>query len=321
MMINNDVIEAIVNSKNIGISFHTSPDGDALGSALALMLALKKIGKNTYIVSRDEVPEIYRFLPYYEYASKMIEKVRDDTDTVLILDCGNVARISGEVNFQNNSYKVINVDHHLSNDMYGELNYVDCKAAAVGEVVFDIINQLNITIDKDMAVCLYTALLTDTGGFKHSNTTIKTHSIAGELIHLGIDFSEIHRKLFENKKLERVKLYSKIIDSMELYNNNKLCVMGITKELLNSVGISEASDTSDIISIGMEIDTVEVAVLVKETDACTKISLRSKDKVDVRKIAETFGGGGHTKAAGLSIDKSYSEAKSMIINSVKGELH
>lgn len=320
-MINNDVIEAIVNSKNIGISFHTSPDGDALGSALALMLALKKIGKNTYIVSRDEVPEIYRFLPYYEYASKMIEKIQNDTDTVLILDCGNVARISGEVNFNNNSYKVINVDHHLSNDMYGELNYVDCKAAAVGEIIFDVINQLNITMDKDMAVCLYTALLTDTGGFKHSNTTIKTHSIAGELINLGIDFSEIHRKLFENKKLERVKLYSKIIDSMELYNNNKLCVMGITKDLLNSVGISEASDTSDIISIGMEIDTVEVAVLVKETDTGTKISLRSKDKVDVRKIAETFGGGGHTKAAGLSIDKSYSEAKSMIINSVKGELH
>lgn len=320
-MINNDVIEAIVNSKNIGISFHTSPDGDALGSALALMLALKKIGKNTYIVSRDEVPEIYRFLPYYEYASKMIEKVQDDTDTVLILDCGNVARISGEVNFHNNSYKVINVDHHLSNDMYGELNYVDCKSAAVGEIVFDVINQLNITMDKDMAICLYTALLTDTGGFKHSNTTIKTHSIAGELINLGIDFSEIHRKLFENKKLERVKLYSKIIDSMELYNNNKLCIMGITKDLLNSVGISEASDTSDIISIGMEIDTVEVAVLVKETDTGTKISLRSKDKVDVRKIAETFGGGGHTKAAGLSIDKSYSEAKSMIINSVKGELH
>ncbi|GLC32702.1 DHH family protein [Clostridium omnivorum] len=321
MMINNDVIEAILNSKNIGISFHTSPDGDALGSALALMLALKKIGKNTYIVSRDEVPEIYRFLPYYECASKMIEKVQDDTDTVLILDCGNVARISGEVNFDNNSYKVINVDHHLSNDMYGALNYVDCKAAAVGEIVFDVINQLNITIDKDIAVCLYTALLTDTGGFKHSNTTIKTHSIAGELINLEIDFSEIHRKLFENKKLERVKLYSKIIDSMELYNNNKLCVMGITKDLLNSVGISEASDTSDIISIGMEIDTVEVAILVKETDAGTKISLRSKDKVDVRKIAETFGGGGHTKAAGLSIDKSYSEAKSMIINSVKGELH
>lgn len=320
-MVSNDVIEAILSSKKIGISFHTSPDGDALGSALALMLALKKKGKNPYIISRDEVPEIYRFLPNYECASKMVEKVQDNTDAVLVLDCGNVARISGEVDLKSKSYKVINIDHHLSNDMYGDLNYVDTKAAAVGEIIFNIIKQLDIIVDKDIAVCLYTALVTDTGGFKHSNTTINTHNIAGELIRLEIEFSEIHRKLFENKKLERVKLYSRVIDSMELYNNNKLCVMGITNDLLLNLGISEISDTSDIISIGMEIDTVEVAVLLKETDAGIKISLRSKDKVDVRKIAETFGGGGHTKAAGLSIDKGYEKAKSMIINSVKGELH
>lgn len=320
-MINNDVIEAIVSSKSIGISFHTSPDGDSLGSALALMQALKKINKNSYIISRDEVPEAYRFLPYYEQASKLMEKVQENTDAIIVLDCGNTARISGEISLENKSYTVINIDHHLSNDMYGDLNFIDSKAASVGEIVFNIIKLLNIPMDKDIAVCLYTALVTDTGSFKHSNTTINTHNIAGELISSGIEFSEIHRKLFENKKFERVKLYGRVIDSMELYFDNKLCIMGITKGMLNDLGISEASDTSDIVSIGMEIDTVEVAALVKETDAGIKISLRSKNRVDVRKIAETFGGGGHTKAAGLSIDKSYGEAKNMLITSVKDELH
>ena len=171
-----------------------------------------------------------------------------------------------------------------------------------------------------MAKCLYTSLITDTGSFRHSGTTSVTHTIAGDLINTGIDFSEIHRAIFDNKKFERIKLYGKVIDKMELIGN-KICIMSLTDDMLSDLMIDKNSDTSDIISFGMQIESVEVAVLIKETKTGVKISLRSKAIVDVRKVAEKFNGGGHIKAAGLSMEnKTLAEAKAIIIKELEKEL-
>lgn len=318
-MIMNKIISILKGSKKIAISYHALPDGDALGSSLALLMGLKKLGKDVYILSTDKVPPIYNFLPGSSLINDAAEDIQKGTDCVVVLDCGNISRISAKLSTDYREYTLINIDHHISNDMYGDYNFTDANASAVGEIVYQMLRFLNINIDKDIATCLYTSIMTDSGAFKYSNTTSVTHSIVGDLINIGIDFNQIHRNIYENKKFERVKLYGKVIDNMYLVHDNKICVMELTNNMLDSLNI-EASDTSDIISIGMEISDVEVTLLFKENSAGTKVSLRSKSLVDVRKIAEKLGGGGHIRAAGVTLDMPIKEAKEILMNILEEEL-
>lgn len=318
-MVMNRIVSTLLESNKIGISFHTSPDGDSIGSSLALMQGLLKINKEVYILCDDKVPDVYSFLPFIGSINNASNRVKDGTDCVIILDCGSFDRISVDLKSSSQKYTLINIDHHLTNQFYGDINLVDTHASAVGELVYELLEALSVSIDENIGLCIYTSIVTDTGGFKYSNTTPQTHNIIGEIIKTGINFSEIHRLIFENKKYDRVKLYGSVINSMYLASDGKICVMKLTSEMLNSFA-NKASDTSDIISIGMEIDTVEVAILLKEVSEGIKVSLRSKSTVDVREIAEVFGGGGHTRASGLSIDKSLDEAEKIILNIIEKEL-
>lgn len=315
-MIMNKILDKIRECNKIAITFHTSPDGDALGSSLALLQGLMKLNKDVYIISTDKVPDDYSFLPFKEVVDEAPSQVLSGTECVIVLDCGDFKRISWENDSANKEYTLINIDHHLSNELYADLNYADTNAAAVGEIIYQILCLMSIKIDKSIATCLYTSLITDSGSFRFSNTTSVTHTIAGDLINTGIDFSDIHRKIYENKKYSRVKLYGKVIESMYLTGDNQICVMEITESMLKELGL-EQSDTSDLLGFGTQIDTVEVTILLKENSEGVKISLRSKAKVDVRRIAEKFGGGGHTRAAGLLLRMSMCEARKTIINAVE----
>lgn len=314
------LINLIKESSMIGITYHTSPDGDALGSALALYKALNKLNKKVYIISKDVIPYAFSYLKASDIVSGECVKVLDNTDCLIALDCGNTERLSGELDLDNRTYKVINIDHHLSNDNYGDINYVDTSAAATAEIVYELIKNMNVEIDSDMAKCIYTALVTDTGSFRHSGTSNRTHKIAGEIIDTGIDFSSIHREIFDNKPVEKLKLYGKVFETLNMHHDNKICFMELTMEMLTSLGL-EDGDTSDIISFGTQIDTVEVAALFKEGTEGTKVSLRSKRDLDVRKVAEVFGGGGHTKASGCMIKGStIAEAKKLVLAKLEEQL-
>jgi phosphoesterase RecJ-like protein len=314
----NDILKKIMESNRIAITFHTSPDGDSLGSSLALMQGLRKLSKDAYILSKEEIPDNFKFLPYFEEVNGENHDVISGTQCVIVLDCGDLKRINA--NLQEKNYVLINIDHHRSNELYGDLNYVDTNASAIGEIVYQMLRSMGIEIDKSMATCLYTSLITDTGSFKYSSVTSVTHTIAGDLINTGIDFSEVHRIIFDNKKFDRIKLYGKAIENMELIREN-ICVITITKDMFYQLGIEKDTDTSDIITFALQVDTVETAVLVKEAEGGTKVSLRSKNKVDVRKVAERFGGGGHIRAAGVFIeDKTLEETKSLILKELEKEL-
>jgi phosphoesterase RecJ-like protein len=312
----NKIIKSIEDSRVIGITFHTSPDGDSLGSALGLLLALRKLNKKAYIISKEKLPLTFDFLPCSKEIDGNVSEALPLTDIVIALDCGNTDRLNWNCNIDDLNFKLLNLDHHLSNSHYGDINYVDSSKASVGEIIYALIKELQIPIDKDIAMCLYTSILTDTGGFRHSNTTKNTHSIASELVEFDIKFSDIYRIIYEDKKYSRVKLQGKVIEKLHLYHDNKICVMEVTKDMLGSVN-EENSDTSDLISIGMSIDEVEIAVLFKEGDEGTKVSLRSKFDYDVRKLAELFGGGGHTKAAGLYLKKPIEEAKLIVLSTIE----
>jgi len=312
-----EIAEKIMKTDRIAIVTHASPDGDAVGSTMALVLALRKHGKDVEILSKEPAPENLSYLPLFEeYGASAT--LSGDRELLLALDCGNKDRLSMERDGFEEIYK-INIDHHVSNDLYGDYNFVDTNSSAVGEIVYQVLQLLGLSITKEVATCLYTSLITDSGSFKYSSTTSVTHTIAGDLINAGIDFSTIHRLIFENAKFERVKLYGKVIESMELHHNGELCYMELTKKMLEDCGV-EAQDTSDIIAIGTSVASAEVVALLKETDNGIKVSLRSKNKVDVQMVAGFFSGGGHTRAAGLSIDKSLADAKDIIINALEKEL-
>lgn len=318
-MIIDSIIKKIQQSKKIGITCHISPDGDSIGSSLALLQGLLKLGKKSYIISKEDLPETFEFLPYSKEVNLSDGEVLEGTDTVIVLDCGNVERINFNSDITEKKYFLINIDHHLSNDNYGDINYVNPKAAAVGEIIYSLLNDLKVTLDKDIAKCLYTSLITDTGSFRHSNTTKTTHDIAGELIDCDIDFSEIHRTIFENMKFNKLKLHGKAIEKMHLELNQKVCIINLLQSMVEECGVDKG-DTGDIVNIGTRISSVEVAILLKEAEDGTKVSLRSKNLVDVRRIAELFNGGGHIRAAGFFSDKDPMEIKEILLKEIEKEL-
>lgn len=314
----------ILSANKIGITYHVSPDGDAVGSVLALVNGLRALNKKCYVVSREALSENLRFLQGADEVTGEIVRPTYDTDVVVVLDCGNIDRICADLN--DFTGVLLNVDHHLSNDMYGTENYVDANAAATAEIVYELLNLLGLDLSLENKVninigtCLYTSLVTDTGGFRHSNVTYKTHEIAANLRKIGVNNTRIYENLFDNKDFTRIKILGKAISNMKLVLNNKVALIEISKSFGDEFGI-EIGDTSDIISYGMQIKGVEVTVLIKESDDGAKASLRSKNHVDVRKIAGIFGGGGHIKASGLKIeDVSLEQARNKILKEIEKEL-
>ena len=258
-------------------------------------------------------------MPYSNEINGEISRPPAETDCVIVLDCGNFKRVNADLKLQDKKYELINIDHHLSNDLYGDINFIDTKASAVGEIIYEVLRLLNVELDKEIGTCLYTSVLTDTGCFRHSNTTALTHNIAGELINTGIDFSNIYRMIFENKKIEKIKFFGEIISNMTLELNGKVSVMHIAKNVLEKYNL-ELVDTSDVIDFGVSIDTVEVAILIKEVGNGVKVSLRSKYLVNVSKIAEGFSGGGHIRASGFYAQADFDNTKVKLIEIIEKEL-
>lgn len=314
----------ILESKKIGITYHVSPDGDAVGSVLALFNALKSLNKDCYIISKDTLSENLKFLKGAGEITGEITEPVDETDIVVVLDCGNLERVSA--NLKEFTGTIVNIDHHLSNDKYGDINYIDANAAATAEIVFELLNLMGISFEKensvikDIGTCMYTSIVTDTGAYRHSNVTERTHKISATLKKIGVDNTFIYQSLFDNKDFSRIKLIGKALSNMQLILNGKVALLEIDKNFTADLGI-DIGDTSDIISYGLQIKGVEVTLLLKEVEDCVKASLRAKSYVDVRKIAEVFGGGGHIRASGIKIrNMSMEEAKYEILNEIQKEL-
>lgn len=315
-MLHVEIGRLIKEEDNFAIASHTSPDGDSMGSMLGLYNTLKSIGKKVDLFIDDVLPDKYSFLPGFQDI-KTPEKA-GQYSCFFVLDCGDEERLGQASNIISSSKRVINIDHHISNKLFGHLNIVDSNASSTGEMIYQILKINGFEISKDTAECLYTSMLTDTGGFRYSNTTSMTFSIAGDLINTGIDFTEINSLIFDKKSISQVKLMSKVTSTLEMYVDGKVSMINVTREMLNECGAKD-EDAEELVNIAREIDGVEVAVFIKEKEEEKyKISLRSKHYVDVRKIAETFGGGGHIRAAGCTIIGSLDDVKEKLINEIKG---
>ncbi|MEG2893758.1 MAG: bifunctional oligoribonuclease/PAP phosphatase NrnA, partial [Clostridium sp.] len=278
---------------------HTSPDGDCMGSMLGLYNSLLLLNKKVTVFLDDSVPKRLSFLKGADniVTTPPCEKF----DVVFALDCGDTKRLSfSDILLKDST--VINIDHHQSNEYYGEHNYVIPTMSSVGEMLYGILKEGGLPIDSNVATCLYTSIISDTGGFKYSNTAPSTLIVAANLLEFNIDHSKIYNRLLDEKTKEQLKLISLATSQIQFHFDDKLSIIYLSDEMLKESGVDE-SETGDIVNLGRDIDTVEVsAVIKKKTDNLFKISLRSKSYADVRYVAEHFNGGGHIRAAGCAIN-------------------
>jgi len=306
-------VKLIKERKNIAILSHVMPDGDNIGSCLALYNALIKLGKNVVIIQDDDVPEIYKFL---KSADKVVKPGGDySIDLVIALDCGDISRLGKSAKYLENK-DIINIDHHISNTKFGHHNIIDTNASATAELVYELINKLEIILDKDICECIYTGIVTDTGQFQYSNTTSVTHQIAANLINNGVEPAKVYKALYQNNSISKMKLIGKALSLMEFHYDNKIASIMLSKEDFESLGAKD-EDTDGLINYARDIKGVEVALLFKETyERKIKIGFRSKDYIDVSKIAQKYGGGGHIRAAGATVDGELNDIKEKIVEDV-----
>lgn len=310
----NEIADVIKSTDDFCIITHISPDGDAVGSSCALFGLLKKLGKQAVITCADKIPKLFYFLPYYSEIQR-IENLKDKNYKVAIaVDCADKARMGASAAIFDKAEKTICIDHHTSNTGFAEFNVIDADAAATGEMIFKLIDQFNdrTFIDKAIASCIYTALVTDTGNFTYSNTNTSAFGIMIKLMEAGVDLSYISVQLYQMIPFEKTALIARAINNTKMLLNGTLGISCLARRDFTETGALDEHIEGVIENI-RSIDTVKVAVLMKETNSGRyKVSLRSKNGIDVSAIAGKFGGGGHKSAAGCVLNGPFEHAFSTI---------
>ena len=306
------------------LTTHENPDGDALGSLLAMHRILEALGKDSvmFLAANDfPLPVEYRFLPLEEVFH---EPPADIADRVAIfLDCGNIDRIPVDF-LRNGENKVINIDHHHDNTRFGTVNLVDVAASCTAEILYYLAGLLGVELTPEIANALYVALVTDTGKFMYENTDARSHRMAAGLIEAGVEVNDVYRRLYEHAPIEKLRLLALALEKIQLREDDRLAVTYISAEDYASTGASEAL-TEGIIDHLRTIDGAVVAAVVRDLGEsgrfARKVSMRSTDgRVDVSAIARATGGGGHRRAAGFSTDLSYDEVVAFLAAEIETQL-
>lgn len=312
-----EILKEINKAQNIVILTHESPDGDAVGSSLALKLAIEKLDKNVDVII-PEYSRLFNFLP----AANEIKKESEikNYDLAISVDCANLKRLAKREYFEQ-AKKTIVVDHHGSNNMYGDLNYVNPVSPACCEVLAGMIEYFEINIDKSIGTCIMAGIITDTGGFRHAGINPETFEFTAELIRKGVNIPDIYKRTLRTKTRANFELTKRVMSRMELLEDGKITFTYITSEDEKETG-AEPGDHEGLVDIGMDIEGVEVSIFIrqKEEENAYKISMRSGDNVNVSDICLMFGGGGHQRAAGALIQGNVEQVREKILKEVRKAL-
>ena len=317
------VIDCLKRHKSFLITSHANPEGDALGSELAFYNLLKKLSKRAVVVNEDKLPYGYDFLPKKNIIKKFRKNMqRIEFDCFVVLDCSDLSR-SGEVYKINLGQKpILNIDHHISNQMFGDVNWLEPNSSSCCEMIYKLYKKLRISIDKDTAISLYTGILTDTGSFRYTNTTGFTHRAVAELLRHSLDIIEIYKNIYENIPFLDMKLLSKVLPRMRQGAGGKIIWFQIKRSMLKDK--KSSFDLSEhILSFGRAIKDAEVVVLFKENLGVkdeVRVNLRSQGKIDVNKIASFFGGGGHKAASGATIRGRLDQVRKKVLAKIREAL-
>lgn len=317
------ILGLIRDAKRVLVSSHENPDGDAIGSTLALGLGMEQLGKEVVFYNKDGVPEILRFLPHSDRIVKSLDGIEGTFDLVFAVDCTGTNRAGSEFEdflSTGRGGKVIIIDHHQTNNSSADLHLLDPRSSSTGIIVYSVLKQLPVEINSDIADNIYTTIIGDTGSFRYSNTNPDTFRVAAELVEHGADPAEISEALFESEPLRKLKLIGLVLPTLEVSGDKKIASVYVDKKMFAQSGACR-EDTEGIVNIPRSIKGVEVAVLFREEvdkdGSLWKVSFRSKGQVDVAKVAEGFGGGGHYRAAGCSLAGDLDEVKKRVIESVR----
>lgn len=309
-----EVVDAIKAGDDFLIATHVNPDGDALGSAIALAMGLKSLGKKVSVYDRDGVPETYTFLPGQEIVLSDMTGVK--AGTLILVDCNKPVRagLSEDLKFKNTMV----IDHHETDSDFGQVKWIDPAIPATGLMVFEILKSLDVALTTEMAQNIYTAIALDTGTFRYSNTTADALHAGAELIEAGASPGHVADKLYSNWGMNRFALFQAVLSNMDLCGD--ICFLSITRKMHKEFKTSEP-DTENFVNFPLQIDSVRASVMLKELVSRKgwRVSMRSKGDINVADIAERCGGGGHRNAAGCNIEGTYEEAKGILIKELSSK--
>jgi Exopolyphosphatase-related proteins len=321
-MIKQQILDILKKHQRFLIAAHVHPEGDAIGSQLAMAHLLKQMGKTVRIVNADAVPHNLCFLPDAALIEncRAVEPQALTFDAALILDCPVLERV-GAVQALLKDALIVNIDHHISNNEFGAVNWVDPKASSAGEMIYALFKSGAIPLDQASALYLYVAIMTDTGSFHYSNTTSATHHIAAELLSHGINPTKIYENIYETKSFDTMKLLAEVLSGLKRSRDGKYVWFKVTLEMLKKNNLTEES-TEDFIDFVRMVEGAEVVAFLREMRSreVVKVSLRSKSEVDVNAIAKHFGGGGHYAASGCVIEKTIDEAEKLLVRRIRAAM-
>lgn len=311
------ILKTIRNAKSILISTHANPDPDALASELAMALFLKAQGKKVFIVNEEPVPNRFAFIPAVEliYAHKNFKKI--DYDVAVVLDCGELERVGNVFKLIDRRKPLINIDHHITNDTFGTLNFVKPAASSTAEVLFELLKAGRCVMTKEIAVLLYLGIMTDTGSFRYENTSSYTHAIVSELLKFKFSIPVLYQKLYESVPLSDLKYFTKVVSNFEsLYGGQVICVE-LPRKVVKK--FSHDFDLRDkIFGFLRTVKNVEViAIFTEDKPGRTRVNLRSQSHVNVAGLAHHFQGGGHSRASGCLVHANIKTAKRKLLKELK----
>lgn len=309
-----EIAERIHSGRRFLITSHRNPDGDALGSGLALQGLIRKLGKEAHMIVRDGFGKPLYNIPganAVEITDTLPAAYPDGYDALFTMECPEVHRTGYNVL----PGPVVNIDHHLGNEMYGEINFLDLEAPSVGDMIFQLNrDHLKLPIDRDIAIAMYVSLASDTGFFRYSNTTLRAFQTAEALVRAGVNPGEVSIWINESTPRGAIKLLGLCLNTMELHAAGKIATIELPKRFFAEAGASP-EDTEGIVNYGRIIEGVVVSAMLKETDdGKTRVSLRAKPGYDMQQVASMFGGGGHKAASGCTIPMPIAEAKARLLS-------
>jgi phosphoesterase RecJ-like protein len=301
--------EAIRGRQRFLISSHARPDGDSIGSQMAMAYALRALGKHVEVVNRDPAPAPLMAFPGVP-GIQVADRADGDFDAALIMECSELARtgVSGL-----ERYFLVNVDHHPGNAHYGAINWFEAGAAACAEMVFDIIGALDVPLSLEIATHIYVGILTDTGSFHYSSISPRTFDICRQLVEAGVDPPRVARSIFDSNTLGRLKLFGSVLSTIELEDHGRLAVVFVDRAMAAAAG-GTYDDTEGLINLPLTVKEIQAVVFFKESETNQyRVSLRSKGDIDVCAVAKEFGGGGHKNASGCTVSGPYAVVRADLV--------
>jgi phosphoesterase RecJ-like protein len=303
------VVELIEQKHRFAITSHVRPDGDSLGSSLGLYWLLRALDKDVEVIMRDSAPHAYRQLPGADLI-RVTPAVDREYDGVFVIECSDIDR-PGLLNLEKQF--VVNIDHHTSTVLFGTINWIDSTASAVGEMIYNLCKATGVRVTVEIAECVYTALLTDTGSFHYSNTSERTFKIASELVRTGVRPAKTAEAIYGNYQWPKIELLGQVLSTARRDESGRIAWMRQTLEMQQRTSACE-EDTDGFVNLPLTVGDVYAVALFKEcSPGVYRTSLRSKGEVNVAKVAEHFGGGGHRNAAGCTLRGTWDEIENQIL--------